>query len=502
MSASRRPTSAPLLRSAAARLTPTIDLPTPPLPDATAMVCLTPGRISDGLGRMNAGRTFAVMRTSTPVTPGISPTRSCACDLKRSRTGQAGVVRSKVKLTLPWSLTSSSLIMPSLTTSRPRSGSWMWARTPRTWSAVGTIVNACYRSRRANLRAPRTDSSGRARRTCRGPSHLPVAASLPRSLHTNRSPIYAGPVFFATLPVNFITTMKEATPQRATSELVDYFGGPASDIYFQRAHDTLAAAGIDAIVTMDYFSSGAGLACGVAEAVRLLGAVLKSGDEVSALAEGEAMAERETVLRVRAPYSRFGVYETALLGMLSSCTGWAAAAREVGGAAGGKRVMTFGASHVHPLIAPTMEYSAVVGGCAGCATPLGAQLAELQGASGTMPHSMILLFGDTVKAALAFDEHMGDDVLRIVLVDTFNDEAEESLRVAEALAKRLRCVRLDTPSERGGVTVDLVKEVRARLDLAGFDHVGIFVSGGLGAGRVRQVEAARGPIHSYGVGMG
>lgn len=213
------------------------------------------------------------------------------------------------------------------------------------------------------------------------------------------------------------------------------------------------------------------------------------------------MGARETVLLVRAPYSRFGVYETALLGMLSSCSGWATAAREVVRAANGKRVISFGARHVHPLIAPTMEYSAVVGGCAGCATPLGAQLAGLQGPSGTMPHAMILLFGDTVKAARAFDEHMGDDVLRIVLVDTFKDEAEESLRVAEALGKRLRGVRLDTPGERGGVTVDLVKEVRARLDLAGFNHVGIFVSGGLDAEKIRQFEAANSPIHSYGVGM-
>src|ERR1700686_1679796 len=146
MSASRRPTSAPLLRNAAARLTATVDLPTPPLPDATAMVCLTPGRISEGLGRMNAGRPLAVMWTSTPVTPGISPTRSCACDLKRSRTGQAGVVSSKVKLTLPCGLTSSSLIMPRLTTSRPRSGSWMWDSTSRICCEEGTaIVTACYR---------------------------------------------------------------------------------------------------------------------------------------------------------------------------------------------------------------------------------------------------------------------------------------------------------------------------------------------------------------------
>jgi nicotinate phosphoribosyltransferase len=295
--------------------------------------------------------------------------------------------------------------------------------------------------------------------------------------------------------------VKEATPRAATSALVEYFGGDASDIYFQRARDTLAAVGLDAVVTMDYFSSAAGLACGVNEAVRLLRAVLQPGDELSALPEGEPMAERETVLRVRAPYSRFGVYETALLGILSSCSGWATAAREIVDAAAGKPVVSYGARHIHPLVGPVMEYCAVVGGCVGCATPLGAALAGLKTASGTMPHSMILIFGDTVVAAKAFDANMPDEVPRIVLVDTFKDEAEESLRVAEAIGSRLRGVRLDTPKERGHVTVDLVREVRARLDLAGHQHVGIYVSGGLNVQRIREFEAAKAPVDSYGVGM-
>src|SRR5438477_3103775 len=295
--------------------------------------------------------------------------------------------------------------------------------------------------------------------------------------------------------------MKQVTALAPGSDLLTYYSTAASGVYFQRAQRTLAGAHVDAVVAMDFFAGRPGVLCGVAEAVRLLTEVLQEGDEAYAIAEGAAIGAKETALRVRAPYSRFGVYETALLGMLSSCTGWATAAREVVDAANGKRVISFGARHVHPLIGPTMEYSAVVGGCAGCATPLGAQLAGLQGASGTMPHSMILLFGDTVKAAKAFDEQMGDDVLRIVLVDTFKDEAEESLRVAEALGKRLRGVRLDTPSERGGVTVELVKEVRARLDQGGYGHVGIFVSGGLDANRIREFEAAECPIHSYGVGM-
>jgi nicotinate phosphoribosyltransferase len=297
--------------------------------------------------------------------------------------------------------------------------------------------------------------------------------------------------------------MKHVTALSPSPDLVAYFAGPASDIYFQRARDTLAGAGVDAVVAMDFFSSRSGVLCGVAEAVRLLGAVLDptQGDEAWALPEGAPMDIKETVLRVRTPYSRVGVYETALLGMLSSCSGWATAAREVVEAAAGKRVISFGARHVHPLIGPVMEYAAVVGGCAGCATPLGAQLAGLKAPSGTMPHAMIIVFGDTVTASRAFDTYMADDVLRIVLVDTFKDEAEESLRVAEALGERLRGVRLDTPQERGQVTTDLVKEVRARLDQAGHPQVGIFVSGGLSVQRIRDFEAAHAPIDSYGVGM-
>ena len=297
--------------------------------------------------------------------------------------------------------------------------------------------------------------------------------------------------------------MKQVTALSPSPDLVAYFAGPASDIYFQRARDTLAGAGVDADVAMEFFSSRAGVLCGVAEAVRLLGAVLEpnQGDEAWALPEGTPMDNKETVLRIRAPYSRIGVFETALLGMLSSCSGWATAAHEVVEAASGKRVISFGARHVHPLIGPVMEYAAVVGGCAGCATPLGAQLAGLKAPSGTMPHAMIIVFGDTVTAAHAFDTLMPDDVLRIVLVDTFKDEAEEALRVAEALGERLRGVRLDTPQERGHVTIDLVKEVRARLDLAGHPKVGIFVSGGLSAQRISEFEAAQAPVDSYGVGM-
>src|SRR5439155_711754 len=112
------------------------------------------------------------------------------------------------------------------------------------------------------------------------------------------------------------------------------------------------------------------------------------------------------------------------------------------------------------------DYAAIVGGCVGASTPAGARMAGLS-PTGTMPHSLVLIFGDTVRAAEAFDRDLEPDVPRIVLIDTFKDEAEEALRVASALGDRLYGVRLDTPAERGRVTADLVHVVRARLDQAG-----------------------------------
>jgi nicotinate phosphoribosyltransferase len=146
-----------------------------------------------------------------------------------------------------------------------------------------------------------------------------------------------------------------------------------------------------------------------------------------------------------------------------------------------------------------MDYSAVVGGCAGCSSIAGARLAGVA-AAGTMPHALIIVVGDTVKATLLFDKHMPPEVPRVSLVDTFKDEAEESLRVAEALGQKLQSVRLDTPSERGRVTAELVKEVRARLDQAGFKHVGIFVSGGFNPERIRHFLEQGAPVAGFGVG--
>jgi nicotinate phosphoribosyltransferase len=120
--------------------------------------------------------------------------------------------------------------------------------------------------------------------------------------------------------------------------------------------------------------------------------------------------------------------------------------------------------------------------------------------TGTLPHALMLLYGDTLVAAEAFDRHIDAAVMRTVLVDTFTDEADESLRVAEAMGPQLGGVRLDTPSELGGVTPALVHRVRSRLDEAGHDDVKILVSGGITPERIRGFRDADAPVDGYGVG--
>jgi len=61
-------------------------------------------------------------------------------------------------------------------------------------------------------------------------------------------------------------------------------------------------------------------------------------------------------------------------------------------------------------------------------------------------------------------------------------------------------VRLDTPAERGRVTTELVHEVRARLDQAGFSHVKIVVSGGFDPERIRLFVVKQAPVDMFGVG--
>lgn len=276
----------------------------------------------------------------------------------------------------------------------------------------------------------------------------------------------------------------------------EIFSGMTTDIYFVKTRDVLRRCGkLDTPVTAEFFTRDKGIFAGMPEVMRLL----EGKDlQIEALDEGASFRSRDVVLRITGSYAEFGMYETVILGMLASSTGWATAARECVEAAQGKPVLCFGARHVHPAVAPVMERAAVtVGGCSDASCILGAKLAGLE-PKGTIPHAAILVVGDTLELARTYDSFLPEGEARIILVDTFKDEAEEALRVADLLGDKLQGVRLDTPGERGGVTPELVREVRWRLDKKGYHKVKIIASGGLNPERIRILSEAG--VDSFGVG--
>jgi nicotinate phosphoribosyltransferase len=275
--------------------------------------------------------------------------------------------------------------------------------------------------------------------------------------------------------------------------------GKVTDVYFVRTMEVLERKGIDRWVRAEFIVKRLpdnipwAVFCGLEE-VREIIKDLKV--KARAMREGTIIRPYEPVLEIEGMYTDFGLFETAILGLICQASGVATKAARCKKAAGARPVISFGARRIHPIIAPSIERSAFIGGCDGVSVVLDAELIDEE-PSGTMPHALILLFGDTVSATLAFDEVVDKNVKRVALIDTFNDEKFEAISVAQALGDRLFAVRLDTPSSRRGDFLRTLEEVRWELNIRGFNYVKIFVSGGIDEYKILQLNPF---VDAYGVG--
>ncbi len=212
--------------------------------------------------------------------------------------------------------------------------------------------------------------------------------------------------------------------------------------------------------------------------------------------EGDVFGPHEPVLVIEGTYVEWAEYETALLGLLCQASGIATKAARCKRAAGDRQVISFGARRMHPALAPMIERNAFVGGCDGVAVTKAAELIDAD-PTGTIPHALVLMFGDTVEALKAFNDVIDPKVRRVALIDTLQDEKFEAIRVAEALGKDLYAVRLDTPSSRRGDFFRILEEVRWELDIRGFEHVKILASGGIDEYEILKLNPL---VDGYGVG--
>jgi len=280
-----------------------------------------------------------------------------------------------------------------------------------------------------------------------------------------------------------------------------------TDIYFVRTEEILKAKKLDKIsVVADITTSGLpnnwpwGVLSGIEEETKLFEGI---PIDVYAMSEGTIfMPEdfrgfRVPVMMIEGAYGAFCLYETPMLGLICQASGVATKAARVRKAAGDKALLSFGIRRMHPALSPMLDRAAYIGGFDGVSSLSGARAIEAD-PIGTMPHALIIMLGDQVKAWKAFDQIIEKNVPRVALVDTYFDEKIESIIATEALGKHLAGVRLDTPGSRRGDFAEIVKEVRWELDLRGFKHVKIYVSGGLNEETVKALSAVG--VEGFGVG--
>ena len=284
-----------------------------------------------------------------------------------------------------------------------------------------------------------------------------------------------------------------------TASDAEITSGQVSDVYFARTVEILTARKNRKRVKAEVYLKSLpedwhwAILAGVEEVAALMDGV---SVDVRAMDEGTVFAPYQPVLTLEGVYVEWAKYETALLGLMCQASGIATKAARCKKAAGERPVISFGARRMHPAIAPMIERNAFIGGCDGVAVTKAAELIDAD-PLGTIPHSLVLMLGDTVEALKAFHEIIEPKARRVALIDTLQDEKFEALRVAEALGKDLYAVRLDTPSSRRGDLYRILEEVRWELNLRGFDHVKLIASGGIDEYEILRLNPV---ADSYGVG--
>jgi nicotinate phosphoribosyltransferase len=291
------------------------------------------------------------------------------------------------------------------------------------------------------------------------------------------------------------------TPKRPfhTASDAEIRSGEVSDVYFVRTVEILNHRKDRKRVKAEVYVKSLpedwawGILAGIEEVAALFEGVKV---DVHAMDEGTVFAPYQPVVTLEGTYVEWAQYETSLLGLICQASGIATKASRCKKAAGERQVISFGARRMHPVLAPMIERNAFIGGCDGVAVTKAAELIDAD-PMGTIPHSLVLMVGDTVEALRAFDEVIDKKVRRVALVDTLQDEKFEAIRVAEALGKDLYAVRLDTPSSRRGDFYRIIEEVRWELDLRGFQHVKIITSGGIDEYEILRLNPI---VDAYGVG--
>ena len=272
----------------------------------------------------------------------------------------------------------------------------------------------------------------------------------------------------------------------------DIKNGISTDKYFIWTERILKEKRINPYVVAEFTASRWGVFSGLNDVLRLMEGI---NVDIYAMPEGTVFFPHEPVMVVAGHYLDFARFETAMLGFICHSSGVSTKAFRAKLAAGDRTVLSFGTRRQHPAIAAMIERAAWIGGVDGVSNYAAEKYLGIRSV-GTMPHALIISFGDQVAAWRAYDEVVDDDVPRTMLIDTYCDEKSEAVRAIENV-ERVDAVRLDTPSSRRGNIRKIIEEIRWELDIRGRRDVKIVLRGGLD---IEDVLELRDLVDAFGVG--
>lgn len=222
--------------------------------------------------------------------------------------------------------------------------------------------------------------------------------------------------------------------------------------------------------------------------------------DIWAIPEGTVVFPNEPLITVKAPIIEAQLLETMLLLTVNHQSLIATKTRRIVNQAKGHPVMEFGARRAHGADAAIYgARAAIIGGAVGTSCTISAQNFNVP-VSGTMAHSWIQSFDSEYEAFKAYAEIYPKGCT--FLIDTYNtleSGLPNAIKVFDEILKpqgiRPVAVRLDS-----GDLAYLSKEVRKRLDEAGYSDCKICATNSLDERLISSLFEQDAEIDLFGVG--
>jgi len=267
-----------------------------------------------------------------------------------------------------------------------------------------------------------------------------------------------------------------------------------TDKYFLRSKQILEAEDINPIVRYQVFvRQNISKLQGDDEVIDFVKDVVGGRVKVYGLRDGQRYIAKEPIMKIEGRVQDLIDLETVYLSILAGkFTGnidfneIREKARAVVNAANNKPVYYFGARHFAPELDERIARICQEEGFAGTSTDIGAKAWNTKGI-GTIPHALILTYAayiqeqgleenPTVETAKAFDRNIDKRVARIILIDTFNREIDDTIATAKELPN-LVGARIDTCGENYAQRSRVAKLPNLNVDPKYLQGKGVTIAG-------------------------